>query len=178
MTYKQDIIEHNIMQTYILNICSIFFVIYIDNRTHIRYNSDSRTNVRNSRSTLYMEGDVMSIEEREEKLRINHIRREIQLRRHLMILFGVIATICIISVVIISCISVKAADCPESEKCYKSVMIDYGESLDNLTASNYDSMHYNDTSDFKKEVTSINHLVAEDVHPGQYIVIPYYKSIK
>ena len=97
MTYKQDIIEHNIMQTYILNICSIFFVIYIDNRTHIRYNSDNRTNVRNSRSTLYMEGDVMSIEEREEKIRINHIRREIQLRRHLMILFGVIATICIIT---------------------------------------------------------------------------------
>ena len=63
-------------------------------------------------------------------------------------------------------------------KVYKSVMIDYGESLDDLTASNYDSMHYNDTSDFKKEVTSINHLVAEDVHPGQYIVIPYYKSIK
>ena len=120
----------------------------------------------------------MSIEERDEKIRTDQVRREMQLRRHLIILLSVIAIICVISVIAISCLSAKAADKNESVKYYKSVMVGYGESLEDFASTNYDSEHYASADDYRQEVSNINHLSDEEIHPGQHIIVPYYDIIK
>lgn len=179
------------MQTYIQNKCSIFMPCGIDIRTYIRYNSVIEqmyvTCVRflaadvQVKQVLLCRGRgrrIMDNRIREEKIRQNRSRRAKQLKRHIAMLIGAAAVLCAVLVAAL-CMSVKAAGDEDTRvKCYKSVMISYGESLEDLSENNFDPVHYDSADDYSDEVVSINNLKEGSVHPGQYIVIPYYQPVR
>ncbi len=119
----------------------------------------------------------MNNEIREEKIRQNRLCRSKQLRLHMIMLISAVALVCVILVIVL-CISVNAAEDDTNAKCYKSIMVNYGESLTALSESNVDTDHYSSVTDYSDEIISINHLKNESVRPGQYIIIPYYKEIR
>lgn len=66
-------------------------------------------------------------------------------------------------------------DEPSEVKCFSSIMIGYGETLEDVIESNYDSTHYSSFSDFKSEVYAINSLDdSSSITPGNCVVMPYY----
>jgi hypothetical protein len=172
------------MQTYIQNKCSIFGLTGIDIRTYIRYNSIIEqmyvTHVRlraadiQVKPVLLCRGrgrKIMNNQIREEKIRQNRSRRAKQLKRHVVMLIGAAAVLCAVLVAAL-CMSVKAAGDEDNRvKCYKSVMVGYGESLEDLSEDNYDPAHYDSAGDYSDEVVSINNIKDGSVRPGQYIVI-------
>lgn len=124
---------------------------------------------------------MMSSEQRDEKIRMNRIRRERQLRRHMLIFFAAIAMICVILVITL-CINVKAAESSADVKCYKSVMVCYDDDLDSFSRSNFECGdfnrdHYKSAEDYRDEIVSINHLENTSIHPGQYVIVPYYSDL-
>lgn len=61
-------------------------------------------------------------------------------------------------------------------KCYKSIQIQCGDSLDQI-ASDYFDEEYSSVSQFKYEIMCINHINdTDELIAGNYIVIPYYET--
>ncbi len=65
------------------------------------------------------------------------------------------------------------ADEIRHEKHYKSILIEYGDTLWAI-ASEYKDSHYDSVHDYIDEVMQINHLKNDKIHAGQYLLIPYY----
>ncbi len=76
---------------------------------------------------------------------------------------------------------VKARDCdppdsPETnyEKHYKSIMIEYGDTLWGIAAQYRDTDHES-IRDYIDELMAINNLDTDQIHAGQYLAVPYYE---
>ncbi len=113
-----------------------------------------------------------------EDQRCRRMARARQVRRQkLFLIIGVLVTMAFISF-----FSVKAfantdntADC-FGTKQYKSVMIYCGDTVESIANSNYGPM-YSSADKMADEIRSINHLSeGEELIPGNYIVIPYFKT--
>lgn len=63
----------------------------------------------------------------------------------------------------------------DSSKCYKSVMLEYGDTLWGIAAE-YKDIYYESAQDYIDEVMLINHLTTDQIHAGQYLTIPYYNN--
>lgn len=63
------------------------------------------------------------------------------------------------------------------EKCFESICVGYGESLESIALSKMDSRFYNSADEYISEVMRMNGLKSEHITPGNYIVVPYYVEI-
>ncbi len=71
--------------------------------------------------------------------------------------------------------TVTAQSNKESIKLVTSVEVKSGDTLWGI-ASDYFSDNYSDMNAYIKEIKSANGLTSDDIHAGNYIIVPYYKS--
>ena len=113
----------------------------------------------------------------EKRIRNNRIRRQRQLRRNLMLM--------LFSAVLIVTLSVggfafgsKAQDKNEVilYKYYANVVVQYGESLEDIAETYFCEAKYDNYDEYINEVLRVNGMHNEEVTPGTYLIVPYYSS--
>jgi cell division protein YceG involved in septum cleavage len=99
-------------------------------------------------------------------------QRQITLfKRHIMaVLFIVIFAVCIVTV--LNTVTAQG-DGVHKEKCYKSIMIEYGDTLWDIAGEYYDSSVYT-IPEYIDELKSINGLKTDDIKSGSYLVVSYF----
>ena len=104
-------------------------------------------------------------------------RKQARMQR-LFIAVAIILTVTILSIVFgaIFTYADSKSNVPEREKCYKSVMVQSGDTLTSI-ADAYISAEYSDTTQYINEVMHINYLQDESIQAGNCIVIPYYTQV-
>ncbi len=113
----------------------------------------------------------------ERRIRNNRIRRQRELRRHLLIS---IFTLCIAIGFAFSIFSIQtnAADSSSEAieiKYYTSITVSSNDTLWSISVEHMDE-HYDSVSDYMNEVININSLTDTTIYTGQHLVIPYYSS--
>ena len=101
-------------------------------------------------------------------------QKEAQQKRIVMLFCSVIAVV-LIGSVLFRTTSTQAAPAQERYKYYTSIQIDAGDTLWQI-AKEYITDDYSDMHAYINEVCSINHISENEIHAGQYIVIPYYSA--
>ena len=92
-----------------------------------------------------------------------------------------ISVICSAIAIVIICsvfwssIVTQAAPSKETYKYYTSIQIKSGDTLWEI-AGKYMSNEYKDRKEYMKEVCSINHISENEIHAGQFLVVPYYSE--
>ena len=120
--------------------------------------------------------DLNYNEMRELKIRRNHIRRQRQLRRRIVIAVAAFIIVACSSLGLTSILS-KAAETPDEykTKTYTSVMMPFGSDLYELAAEYIDRDYYDSVEDYVNEVRFINHLDEDErVQAGYYVIMPKY----
>lgn len=112
----------------------------------------------------------------EQRIKNNRIRRQRQLRRHMILAIATICLVCILAVTAGSFLSkAKSGEEETYYKYYKSIQIEEGDTLWGLAKENM-SGQYKNISSYIKEVMAMNAMTQETLIAGEYIVIPYYSS--
>ena len=106
--------------------------------------------------------------------RIARLRREARIRSLLLVLISVILTTAAVLTITAHKANADRMDVP-TYKYYTSVSVKSGDTLWSI-AQEYISCEYEDTNDYIREVRSINHLVGNDLTPGEYLTVPYYST--
>ena len=101
-------------------------------------------------------------------------RREAQ-QKKIVVLFCSIIAVVMIATVFLRSTSAQAAPAETSYKYYTSIQVASGDTLWAI-ANEYVSDEYADIHEYISEVCSINHIAEDEIHAGQYLVIPYYAS--
>ena len=101
-------------------------------------------------------------------------QREAAQKRVAVMFCSIIAVIMICSVML-STTNTQAAPAETTNKYYTSIQIESGDTLWAI-ASEYISDDYTDMNEYIREVCSINHISEDEIHAGQYIVVPYYAA--
>ncbi|MDD3184431.1 MAG: LysM peptidoglycan-binding domain-containing protein [Anaerostipes sp.] len=91
-----------------------------------------------------------------------------------LFLFGVVVMLFIAGGLFIHGNSVVGADSAK-KKCFKSVQIQDGDTLWSI-AKKHITDEYSTVNDYVEEVCEANHIGADDITEGMYIVIPYYAA--
>ncbi len=128
----------------------------------------------------FMEGQMRRgvISEREYRNYRWKVRRQREVRNHILIF---VFTICLIVGMVISyhsIISFAETDTNADDlsfKYYTEIEVEYGDSLWSI-AGEYAGDHYKTSLEYIKEVKNINHLHADVIKEGQKLIIPYYSS--
>lgn len=105
----------------------------------------------------------------------NKLRRQRQLQVYRLCSMIVIILIATMTVTLTS----KASSDKEQVyyKYYSNIVVQPGETLDNIALDHMDAKHYTDAEDYVSEVRLMNHLSEDDsIHPGDYLIVPYYSS--
>lgn len=68
-----------------------------------------------------------------------------------------------------------AAPAEETYKYYTGVYVESGDTLWEI-AKRYITEEYSDIHTYMDEVCHINHISRDEIHAGQYLVVPYYSS--
>jgi hypothetical protein len=112
----------------------------------------------------------------EERIRLNKIRRERELRRHILI-FTVSAAVAIILTIAGGSLISRAQEpgTPVFYKYYTSIRIDEGDTLWSL-ADSYADENFKSREAFIQEVVRTNHLLDETICEGDYLIVPYYSA--
>ena len=116
-----------------------------------------------------------------EEVQIRRNKRSLELKRKRQltllrrkVLAALSATILVISSVIIINTVTAQGDEMEKEKCYKSIMIEYGDTLWDIAKEYYDNSSYT-IPEYIEELKSINRLDCDNIQSGSYIVVSYYR---
>ena len=94
-------------------------------------------------------------------------------QKSIALLFCSLIAIAMICSIMFGTISTQAAPSKTTNKYYTSVQIGSGDTLWSI-ASEYITDDYTDMNEYIREVCSINHIAEDEIHAGQYIVVPYY----
>lgn len=103
-------------------------------------------------------------------LELKRKRQLVLFRRKLLI--ALTALIFTISAVIIVNTVTAQGDGMEKEKCYKSILVEYGDTLWDIAGEYYDSSVYT-IPEYIDELKSINGLTTDNIQSGSYIVVSY-----
>ncbi|MFG6325866.1 MAG: LysM peptidoglycan-binding domain-containing protein [Lachnospiraceae bacterium] len=114
----------------------------------------------------------------EEQIRRNMISLELKRQRQLTLfkrkmLAALTSAIIVISAIIIINTVTAQGDGIEKEKRYKSIMIEYGDTLWDIAKEYYDSSLYT-IPEYIEELKSINRLECDSIKSGSYIVVSYF----
>lgn len=60
-------------------------------------------------------------------------------------------------------------------KCYTSIRVEEGDSLWEI-AEKYMGDDYESRQAFIEEVVQLNHIGEDEIHAGEYLVVPYYET--
>lgn len=106
-------------------------------------------------------------------------RRKQQVMRQRMVL--IILTVCVILAGVIFGSSIlasghsKASTSHASFKYYTSIQIEQGDTLWSI-ANTHMTPEYKNINTYITEVKELNQLGPDDIHAGQYLMIPYYSG--
>lgn len=112
----------------------------------------------------------------EQRIQNNRIRRQRQLRRHMILGIATFCLICILVVTIGGFLSkAKAKEEETYYKYYKSIQIEEGDTLWMFAEENMGGQ-YTNTNAYIKEVMALNAMTKDTLIAGEYIVLPYYST--
>lgn len=74
------------------------------------------------------------------------------------------------------CIRIQEREEPVQFKCYKSIVIQEGDSLWSLAERHIDSESETAVKEYIKELKQINQLESETIQTGEHLIIPYYTT--
>lgn len=120
---------------------------------------------------IYYNAEEAQIKRNKTCLELKRRRQLILFKRKLFAALTVIAAV-ISAVIIINTVTAQG-DEMEKEKCYKSIMIEYGDTLWDIAKEYYDSSSYT-IPEYIEELKSINSLTCDNIQSGSYIVVSYY----
>ena len=113
------------------------------------------------------------------RIRNNKIRRRKIVRMQFFMLMAVVSVLIFIIMFNLSTFNSDAQSdtyAPDY-KYYKSITVNYGESLWTIANDLYSSEHYDDMNDYIDEVCSINNLAdASELIAGESLIVPYYST--
>lgn len=96
-------------------------------------------------------------------------------QKRIAVLFCSIIAVVMICSIMFGTINTQAAPAETTNKYYTSIQIESGDTLWAI-ASEYISDEYADMNEYMEEVCAINHISEDEIHAGQYIVVPYYAA--
>jgi len=102
-------------------------------------------------------------------------RQQEEAQKRVAVLFCSIVAVIMICSVMFGAINTQAAPTETTSKYYTSIQIESGDTLWAI-ASEYITDDYSDMNEYIREVCSINHITEDEIHAGQYIVVPYYSA--
>ena len=111
----------------------------------------------------------------ERRIRNNRIRRQRELRRH--IIMGVLAIVLVVSFSLAFFgFGTKAQNSDEEilYKYYKSIVVEEGDTLWEYAELYGEENHYSNRQEYIDEVVNMNALKDENITAGQHIILPYY----
>ena len=113
----------------------------------------------------------------ERRIHNNKIRRQRQLRRNMLVMLFSIALILTLSIGGFAFGS-KAQDKDEVilYKYYSNIVVQYGESLEDIAETYFCEAKYDNYEEYINEVLTVNGLHSENVTPGTYLIVPYYSA--
>ena len=97
--------------------------------------------------------------------------------RDIFILAVSITAACLLAILISMTVSAKTvgAGTPDpGTKYYKSITVEYGDSLWSIAGDEMTN-GWDDTRDYISEVMQINGLRSESIHAGSHLIVPYYE---
>lgn len=94
----------------------------------------------------------------------------------IVILFCLSILVVMFSIIFLRTTNAQAASTEVSSKYYTSIRVEAGDTLWTI-ASNYISDNYPNMNEYIQEVCFINHISKDEIHEGQYLVIPYYAPV-
>jgi len=103
-----------------------------------------------------------------------HIQR-VAVQKRITILFCSIIAVITICSIIFGATNTQAAPAETTYKYFTSVQIESGDTLWAI-ASEYITDEYSDMNEYMNEVCAINHISEDEIHAGQFIVVPYYAA--
>lgn len=98
-------------------------------------------------------------------------------QKYIVSLFCFAIAVVMLSIIFLRTTNAQAAPAEVTAKYYTSIQIETGDTLWSI-ASNHITDEYQDMNEFIQEVCSINHISRDEIHAGQYIIIPYYAPTK
>ena len=114
-----------------------------------------------------------------EQIRIQKkIKRQQEVRKQIFILIVTACLILMLAVVFGSFLSKANTPSEQSKvafKYFKSVMIEYGDTLSSI-GEQYQDAGYLSDDQYLNEVIRINALQSDQIHAGEYLVLPYYSN--
>lgn len=103
-------------------------------------------------------------------------------------IYSLIAAVLVITVLVVSMLMFSITSRADSRgaieyKYYTSEMVTADHSVEDIVNEKADSAHYPDRETYMRELCSINHLKENEngsvyVGPGNYVVVPYYSSVR
>jgi hypothetical protein len=119
----------------------------------------------------YREEDARS----ERRIRNNRLRRQREMRKNILMF---LMTVCLIITCSISLNGFRSNAKDDSVKTaykyYKSIMVERNDTLWSIAEEYNDKDHYDSIKDYIKEVMQINSLSDDEIHYGDYLIVPYY----
>ena len=113
----------------------------------------------------------------ERRIRNNRIRRQREMRKNFLLVF---MTLCLIVTCSISLNTINASAIDDSVKpaykYYKSIYIENRDTLWSIATQYMDDEHYSSTGDYINEVKQLNSLSGDEIHYGEYLIVPYYDN--
>lgn len=105
----------------------------------------------------------------------NSRRQREAAQKRIAVLFCAIIAVVMICSITFGTINAQAAPSKTTNKYYTSIQIESGDTLWAI-ADEYITDDYTDMNEYIREVCSINHISEDEIHAGQYIVVPYYAA--
>lgn len=119
----------------------------------------------------------MSNHRSETRIKRNRIRRQKEIRRHIMMTILTICLVITFSFTVNSFLSnAKDDNSHTSYKYYKSITITKEDTLWSIAQEYVDEEHYDSIDDYIKEVKNLNKLSNDTITYGEYLIIPYYSE--
>ena len=103
-------------------------------------------------------------------------RQDIQQKR-IVILLCLSIVVVLVSIIFFRTTNAQAAPAQATSKYYTSIQIETGDTLWTIAAEHI-TPDYPNMNEYIQEVCSINHISKDEIHAGQYLVIPYYAPVK
>lgn len=97
-------------------------------------------------------------------------------QKRIVALFCTSIAVIMLSILLLRTTSAQAAPAELTNKYYTSIRVEAGDTLWTI-AANYITDEYKDRNEYIEEVCYINHISQNEIHAGQYLVVPYYASV-
>jgi len=96
-------------------------------------------------------------------------------QKKITVLFCSIVAVVMFCSIIFGTINTQAAPSKTATKYYTSIQVESGDTLWAI-ANEYITSEYANLNEYIDEVCAINHIAEDEIHAGQYLVVPYYAA--